>query len=580
MPKDPAKPEVDEGTLEPDLPLSTQSADPSTFKPLNLPYREFQANNLPKTPVDLFEAFLPPSLIAKWAVYIENDREKDLKAFKNDENAKKPLSHSTSLPEIYCFLASLIYIGLHKENSLRLYWSLASDRQPKHTLSLYISRNRFEDLYRHFAFWDPDYEDKGLPRLFSRVSEVSEIVRSTCKRFITIPLYITIDESMIGFTGRSRITTLVKNKPTPVGFKVWTVGFEGYVLDWLWHFNHLGPVGIPFPSKKGAKKLAEKRPTDPSEELQQLSRLNDSQQVIATLVRRLPQQPYHLFHDNLFTSVSLSTYLRVYKGVGVTATAREGSGIAKELAEEYKKDRKQDRLPWNSLKAKATPDGLIQQFIYKGNASTLFFSTVYAGDEPLVRVRRRRPNTKSGRAYFKDEGEKRVFVPAVVADYNHFKAGIDTANQLRSYNSWSHRIRRGREKCLFLQFILETVLCNTFLLQKWSGWQYKDQGSWREAVLQGLFERYGSLSKAGTRGYSEVNSFKKRPSEHSYGFRGKCSTCKACLGYDISNQKRVVLGPSSGNRGGIRRQTSYGCLDCDVALCNNSYCMYKWHQQN
>ncbi|KAK5630184.1 hypothetical protein RRF57_005899 [Xylaria bambusicola] len=220
MPKDPAKPEVDGGTLEPDLPPSTQSADPLTFQPIDLPERDFQVNNLPETPVDLFEAFFPPSLIAKWLDYIENDRFKALEAFENDKNdPKKPLSHSTSQPEIYCFLASLIYIGLHKENDLEGYWSLQSDLRPKHTLSLYISRNRFLDLYRHFTFWDLNNEDKGLPRLFSKVSKVSESIKSTSKRFIVIPLRITIDESIIGFTGRSKITTLVKNKPTPLGFK-------------------------------------------------------------------------------------------------------------------------------------------------------------------------------------------------------------------------------------------------------------------------------------------------------------------------------------------------------------------------
>jgi hypothetical protein len=40
---------------------------------------------------------------------------------------------------------------------------------------------------------------------------------------------------MIPFTGRSKETTLVKKKPTPVGFKVWVIAQHGFFLRWLWH---------------------------------------------------------------------------------------------------------------------------------------------------------------------------------------------------------------------------------------------------------------------------------------------------------------------------------------------------------
>ena len=60
MSKNPANIKVDADTLEPDLPPSTRPANPETFKPLVLEDCEFQPNNIPITPVDLFKAFLPP----------------------------------------------------------------------------------------------------------------------------------------------------------------------------------------------------------------------------------------------------------------------------------------------------------------------------------------------------------------------------------------------------------------------------------------------------------------------------------------------------------------------------------------
>ncbi|KAI0182866.1 hypothetical protein EV127DRAFT_353957 [Xylaria flabelliformis] len=178
-----------------------------------------------------------------------------------------------------------------------------------------------------------------------------------------------------------------------------------------------------------------------------------------------------------------------------------------------------------------------------------------------------------------------VALPALVNDYNLEKCGVDRANQLRSYNTYDHRIRKGREQCLFLQFVLDVVLTNTFLLQKRSKSlhhkRYRDQAPWREALLDNIFEKYGFASKTGTRGFSGPNTFKRHASEHQQIKRGKYSDCKACKGFTISSQKRTVLGEIDPNATiGKRKQTQYGCSDCDVALCNTSYCWDIWHRQN
>ncbi|KAI0187905.1 hypothetical protein EV127DRAFT_321374, partial [Xylaria flabelliformis] len=141
-----------------------------------------------------------------------------------------------------------------------------------------------------------------------------------------------------------------------------------------------------------------------------------------------------------------------------------------------------------------------------------------------------------------------VALPMIQHQYNHYKCGVDTANQLRSYNNWSHRVRRGREQCLFLQFILDVVLVNTFILQRDCqperlGWkQYESQTAWRKDLSKAIFDKYGSQAKAGTRGYSGPNTFKKRPSEHQLIKRGKNSDCKACKGFKINSQNRAILG--------------------------------------
>jgi hypothetical protein len=62
---------------------------------------------------------------------------------------------------------------------------------------------------------------------------------------------------MVPFTGRSKETTLVKGKPTPVGFKVWVIAQQGFFLRWLWHVKALlytaVIINLPTPKPVGKK---------------------------------------------------------------------------------------------------------------------------------------------------------------------------------------------------------------------------------------------------------------------------------------------------------------------------------------
>jgi hypothetical protein len=48
----------------------------------------------------------------------------------------------------------------------------------------------------------------------------------------------------------------MKAKPIPEGFKIWTMGYDGYIDDWLWHSLKAGPEGI----KKGGLEVSQPTP--------------------------------------------------------------------------------------------------------------------------------------------------------------------------------------------------------------------------------------------------------------------------------------------------------------------------------
>jgi hypothetical protein len=128
---------------------------------------------------------------------------------------------------------------------------------------------------------------------------------------------------MVPFTGRSKETTLVKGKPTPVGFKVWVIAQQGFFLRWLWHMKSspYNAVIINLPTLKPHGKRGKLRTEIP---------LSNTQSVVVHLVKKLIPQTYHVFTDNLFSSPQLFRLLRQL-GFGATGTARPNCGITTEM---------------------------------------------------------------------------------------------------------------------------------------------------------------------------------------------------------------------------------------------------------
>ncbi|KAM4055611.1 transposase IS4 domain-containing protein [Hirsutella rhossiliensis] len=99
--------------------------------------------------------------------------------------------------------------------------------------------------------------------------------------------------------------------------------------------------------------------------------LNPTQSVVVALVKQLPEQTYHVFFDNLFSSPNLLNALRQLE-IGATGTARINCGFYKPFVEAKKADTKGDCWPWGTLKTAPTPDGQVNQFAWKDNALSEF----------------------------------------------------------------------------------------------------------------------------------------------------------------------------------------------------------------
>jgi hypothetical protein len=205
----------------------------SDFQPFNLEYRDFQINPLPQEPLELFQFFVPISLVQSWIEYT-NSWVTHLLENAVIDNWNTPLSeHSRilkwedlSIATAYVWLGVMIYLGIHREISIKDHWKAPSlgDQRPLHSFTKFMPLLKFELITRYFRTFDYtklDMRDKSdLPKTFQAAKEWSDHIQKASTKLYLPGTNLTVDKYIIPFTGRSKEITVIKNKPTPVGFKV------------------------------------------------------------------------------------------------------------------------------------------------------------------------------------------------------------------------------------------------------------------------------------------------------------------------------------------------------------------------
>jgi hypothetical protein len=223
----------------------------------------------------------------------------------------KPVTSS----EILAYLGILIYMGIHVEPHINDYWNTSVEDGPIHQLvRKTMSKHRWKQMDRYLHIWNP-----ALDRLFERpdnkvrphekVNPLWKLLSSSFQCYWKPGRDLAIDECIEGFTGRTPDIVNIPTKPTPIGFKIWVLADNGYVLDLLWHVRgddkDQGPQGL----RTTWKELG----------------FSKTQAVVLELMTRMPNggKGHTVWLDNLFTSSKLLTTLRNY-GIGAAGTVRTG----------------------------------------------------------------------------------------------------------------------------------------------------------------------------------------------------------------------------------------------------------------
>ena len=135
--------------------------------------------------------------------------------------------HPLTRNELIVWLSTLFFMGRHYEYNQEYHWDtgpLGIGRLGKH-----MSKTRWEQIHRFFRI-----NPKGSERLpndpwYYKVDPLLTTVRGNIKNAVSPASWLAVDELMIPFQGRTKHNIKIQGKPIKEGFKMWCLGFKGFI---------------------------------------------------------------------------------------------------------------------------------------------------------------------------------------------------------------------------------------------------------------------------------------------------------------------------------------------------------------
>jgi hypothetical protein len=391
------------------------------------------------SPEVLADMYFPDS----WLIYM---------ATKTNSYAKSRLPPSKLVeitPSDICyFLAMYYYMGIVRLPSKDDYWRSDHSFWPVHPPALNIRRDKFMYIWRNLHFQggtsEPDeeadieedgeeeedgetqevednmdetdeeaedLERDGDSRWYAKVGcfldHIGQVARKLCLRPGS---YVSIDEMMKRFKGRSGQTHRMKNKPIKEGYKFFALcdTKTGYVY-------HMEPDGR---LDKGST--------------------HDYVMMLANKLPDTDNYKYVIGMDNYFTWPKVMQSL-TDKGIGVVGTARASRGWPPKEFKDIKDERFNTVYVMNDIRKYR-----IMRWV--DNNVVTMVSNVHDGNKTVNRNRKRPRQTATNWTHLQtvwgSEAVRNITIPKVIDDYNHWMCGVDKADQLIAYYRPNLRCRR------------------------------------------------------------------------------------------------------------------------------------------
>lgn len=477
-------------------------------------YSSFQSKSI----VDFFEMFLDEEII----LYLVEETNR-YALFKNQPDP------AVSPAEMKCFIAILILSGYNDLPSKRMYWEQSLDTRNELVYNS-MRRNRFEQILRFLHLTSNDNMDPG-DKLW-KIRPFVDKIKGKCRRYFVAEKDLAFDESMVKYYGKHSCKQFLRAKPIRFGYKVWCLNtIMGYLIDFeIYQGKSVTPdVGIERNFGKAAAPLVK---------------------MIEELPDNLKSLPFSFYFDNLFTTFSLLSYLRL-KGYGGTGTIRENRLPRSCPLSDKKLLGKKERGYFENTISKT--DGiLIAKWV---DNSVVCIATNQYGVNPVTNVRR-----------YSQKEKKHIQVsrPALLAEYNKKMGGTDRMDQ----NVGQYRIQIRNRKWYWALFtwLIDISINNAWCLYRKSNNSQISQIDFRRAIVQVYLKKYSSAPKGTGRTPSASSNVQGVIDEIRFNRMDH-------LVEKIPNDKRRRCAARS-----CKSSTRTQCRKCDVGLCID--CFVSYHTKN
>ena len=170
----------------------------------------------PPTELGYLQLFLDPSMVD---TFVTNT---NLYAISRGATAWVPVTTE----EMWRYLGIRIRQGIVPLPELHHYWE-ATYRDSY--VSQLMPRDRFIRLHRYFHIIPPVPAGERQT-VVEKTAPFYHQCQALFQQYYVPGAKFAVDETMIRFEGRSTWITVIHGKPTPVGYKIYTVASEGYLL--------------------------------------------------------------------------------------------------------------------------------------------------------------------------------------------------------------------------------------------------------------------------------------------------------------------------------------------------------------
>lgn len=457
---------------------------------------------------------------------------------------QKGVDLGLSVDELKAFFGILLIMGFHSLPTMRLYWSSDPNFHVSRISSV-MSLRRYLKILRFLHLGDNEkMPERGTPT-FDKLYKIRPLITHMNTVFLNCfnpGRYISVDESMVGFKGRSSLKQYMPLKPTKRGFKVWVAACAttGFMLS--------------FSIYEGKNLLH----TEGS--------LGEN--VVMTLAAPFQMLGYCIFFDRFFTSFPLLFKL-LSKNIFACGTINQNRKYFPKHSLQI--DRK---LKLGESDYAMDNDISVVKWKDRGTKSVMLASNMH---NPSVQTQVSRTNKKGVK--------EMISCPQVVADYNAYMGGVDRFDQLLSSYSISWKSRRWWVKLFY--YVLDSAVVNSFILysetmklSSTKGTKPMSHLNFRNMLANELIDNYCSKKTRGPKASPKVVISKAKFSRKSTSCTGNVKSYVMQLG-DVGSHMPAESTPRRCAHCSTKKNPKRSrvvCKKCNVALCIN--CFEPFHKSS